>query len=364
MVIKEILDEWDYELNGDPDGYADHSNKKVWWICRSDQQHKWKASIHNRVKTKCPYCSGRIVTHLNSLSNYPEIVKQIHPKNGSIDFEKIARFSHKKLWWKCSNGHEWKAEVASRVSGQGCPFCNGRRPTLNNNLAVVFPEIAKEWGVKNLNKPEEFTPFSKTKVWWRCLNGHEWQTSIANRTLSGSGCYICSGYSNQKKCEESIDGLSKRCNICCEMKLKSEFRYRRGEWVNSVCKSCESKNILSYRTMTKEGVVAEILRRKRHYCQRNNLEFDLTKKYLLDRLESNNWCCELTNIPLRAIKTTLDEKYQGFHLDSISIDRINHKGGYTKDNIRVILNQVNIFRSNGSDEKMYEIAKALLDNRK
>jgi hypothetical protein len=63
------------------------------------------------------------------------------------------------------------------------------------------------------------------------------------------------------------------------------------------------------------------------------------------------------------MKTSLDEKYQGFHLDSISIDRINHKGGYTKDNIRVVLNQVNIFRSNGSDERMYKIAKALLEYR-
>jgi hypothetical protein len=67
---------------------------------------------------------------------------------------------------------------------------------------------------------------------------------------------------------------------------------------------------------------------------------------------------------MRSIKTSIDEKYQGFHLDSISIDRINHTSGYTKDNIRFVLNQVNVFRSNGSDERMYKIAEALLKNRK
>jgi len=42
------------------------------------------------------------------------------------------------------------------------------------------------------------------------------------------------------------------------------------------------------------------------------------------------------------------------------LDRIDPKGGYIKNNVRFIINQVNIFRQNGGDEKMYEIAAALL----
>lgn len=94
------------------------------------------------------------------------------------------------------------------------------------------------------------------------------------------------------------------------------------------------------------------------------LPFDLTKEYLLNRLREIDWKCELTGLTMRSIKSSIDEKYSGFHLDSISLDRIKHDGGYTKDNVRIVLNQVNIFRSNGDDDCMYKIAQALLENRK
>ena len=34
--------------------------------------------------------------------------------------------SHKKVWWKCHDGHEWQAEIKSRYYGKGCPYCSGR----------------------------------------------------------------------------------------------------------------------------------------------------------------------------------------------------------------------------------------------
>ena len=29
----------------------------------------------------------------------------------------------KKVWWKCSKGHEWQAAIGSRNRGSGCPEC-------------------------------------------------------------------------------------------------------------------------------------------------------------------------------------------------------------------------------------------------
>jgi hypothetical protein len=366
MVIEKLLDEWDYERNGPTDGYSNFGRKKVWWICKRDSSHRWLAVLNNRAKgTGCPYCAGRLASKENALSNHSKIVSEIHPKNGSVDASKITQFSSQKLWWLCSENHEWKATVASRVSGQGCPFCKGKKPTETHNLLVIFPKIASEWSSKNDSFPKDYLPFSSKKVFWQCNKGHEWKASIRDRTLSGSGCHICSGYVNQHKCEISEDGLSKKCNCCNEMKLKSEFRGRksRGYWINSICRKCESDKVVSYRTMTKEGIVAEILRRKRHVCAKEKIPFNLTKEFILNRLNEIEWKCELTGLPLRSLKTSLDEKYQGFQLDSLSVDRINHKGGYTTDNVRFVLNQVNIFRSNASDERMYEVAEALLKKR-
>ena len=31
--------------------------------------------------------------------------------------------SGQKVWWKCSNGHEWQAIIQDRNKGSGCPIC-------------------------------------------------------------------------------------------------------------------------------------------------------------------------------------------------------------------------------------------------
>ena len=31
--------------------------------------------------------------------------------------------SDKKVWWKCSRGHEWQTRISHRNAGSGCPQC-------------------------------------------------------------------------------------------------------------------------------------------------------------------------------------------------------------------------------------------------
>lgn len=63
-----------------------------------------------------------------------------------------------------------------------------------NSVQTLLPELAKEWNYdKNLSlRPEMFTTGAQTKVWWKCALGHEWQSTIGNRTR-GNGCPYCSG---------------------------------------------------------------------------------------------------------------------------------------------------------------------------
>lgn len=64
-----------------------------------------------------------------------------------------------------------------------------------NNLANVYPDIAKEWHpTKNGDLiPQRMTPKSGKKVWWECAKGHEWEAVISNRTRKGSKCPFCLG---------------------------------------------------------------------------------------------------------------------------------------------------------------------------
>ena len=65
-----------------------------------------------------------------------------------------------------------------------CPNCQGRKAGDDNNLSVVFPEIAKEWDYsKNKTKPNEYTFGSHFMAWWKCKKNHKsFKSIIKERT--------------------------------------------------------------------------------------------------------------------------------------------------------------------------------------
>ncbi|MBD1881195.1 zinc-ribbon domain-containing protein [Coleofasciculus sp. FACHB-T130] len=201
-LYPELAKQWHPSKNEKltPDQVVAGSNKKVWWQCPNGTDHQWQAAPNTRAGQRigCPFCAGKSSSVTNSLTSlYPEIAKQWHPtKNGMLTPDHVVSGSHSKAWWGCSNdpNHEWEAVIKSRVNGSGCPFCSGRRPTVVNSLARLYPEIAKEWHpLKNGTlTPEEVTAKSSKKAWWRCAidPSHEWEATLANRT-TGRGCPAC-----------------------------------------------------------------------------------------------------------------------------------------------------------------------------
>ena len=57
-------------------------------------------------------------------------------------------------------------------------------------------ELMAEWNWEKNTElnfdPKTLTLGSHTKAWWKCIKGHEWQTTISHRT-NGSGCPYCAG---------------------------------------------------------------------------------------------------------------------------------------------------------------------------
>lgn len=194
-----LLSEWDRERNKPllPDDVSHGSKKKIWWLC--EKGHSWKAAVYTRTKgSGCPYCKGRhTLPGRNDLaSRCPGLMAQWHPeKNAPLTPQQIAVNSHRSVWWRCEQGHEWRATVKSRTKGAACPVCANRKvfPGVND-LATTCPELAAEWDTeKNLPlKADELTRGTRRKVWWRCKKGHQWQASVASR-VSGTGCPVCAG---------------------------------------------------------------------------------------------------------------------------------------------------------------------------
>ena len=54
------------------------------------------------------------------VSDYPELASEWHPtKNGGLIPEDVLLGSNKKVWWICSEGHEWAARIYSRTGSLG-----------------------------------------------------------------------------------------------------------------------------------------------------------------------------------------------------------------------------------------------------
>lgn len=123
-----LAKEWHPTKNGalTPGDVTPGSDKKVWWLCKRDKTHEWKALIRNRTKgSGCPFCSGTAVTIHNCLATInPKLAEEWHPtKNGSLTPFDVFPGSHKKAWWLCKNGHEWEADLSNRAKGTGCKLC-------------------------------------------------------------------------------------------------------------------------------------------------------------------------------------------------------------------------------------------------
>ena len=128
------------------------------------------------------------------LFSNPNLVKEWnYERNGNLKPEHFTKNSGKKVWWKCSKGHEWQERIIGRNRGSGCPFCSGRYSIVGeNDLQTVNPLLADEWHYEKNDglTPIEVLPNSNKKVWWKCSEGHEWQARIADRN-KGRGCPKC-----------------------------------------------------------------------------------------------------------------------------------------------------------------------------
>ena len=197
---QELLDQWvEFKnLPITPTVISRGSKRKVWWQC--EKGHCWQAAVHSRTGsgTGCPICSGKVPlsgeTDLATL--HPDLARQWHPKrNAALTPEQVLPGSHRMVWWVCERGHEWRAQIKSRVEGSGCPVCANREIHPDeNDLASQFPFLTTQWHpTKNRPlTPNQIPPGTTRKVWWICEKGHEWQATVASR-VSGSGCPVCSG---------------------------------------------------------------------------------------------------------------------------------------------------------------------------
>lgn len=172
--------------------------RKLWWRCAPG--HEWETTGNSRASsgTGCPTCAGqRILEGFNDLATVrPDLASEWHPtKNGSRLPSEVTVSNGKKAWWLADCGHEWEAVVSSRTGqGVGCPVCSGRRTLAGfNDLATLQPSVALSWHpMRNgTTTASDVNQYSNSSRWWLCDQGHEWESTVNNRS-HGQGCPFCS----------------------------------------------------------------------------------------------------------------------------------------------------------------------------
>lgn len=183
------------------------TGRKIWWQCADG--HEWETTGNSRTSsgTGCPTCAGqRILDGFNDLATVrPDLAAEWHPtRNGDRRPSEVTISNGKKAWWLAGCGHEWEAVVASRTGqGVGCSVCSGRTTLAGfNDLETLQPRVASSWHpvLNGGVMPSDVTQYSNSIRWWLCNEGHEWQSTVNNRS-HGQGCPFCSeggGYKRAK----------------------------------------------------------------------------------------------------------------------------------------------------------------------
>ena len=212
----ELAAQWHPTKNGDltPDKVLVGSHDRAWWLLPYDDPDTgkhfdfvWLARISSRISRNrgCPYLTNKALwPGFNDLATkYPEMTAQWHPtKNGDLTPDKVIVGSWQWAAWLMpyddpkTGKHfdfEWNARVIDRMKNPGCPYLSNSRVWPGyNDLTSCYPEIAKEWNSsRNRTTPDRVLKTSSHKAWWICQYGHEWRTSVDERTRRGTGCSKC-----------------------------------------------------------------------------------------------------------------------------------------------------------------------------
>jgi hypothetical protein len=93
-----------------------------------------------------------------------------------------------------------------------------------------------------------------------------------------------------------------------------------------------------------------------------NVEFTITKDFLVDLYQKQNGKCFYSNRELRLILSERNRNNNDYH--SLSIDRINSEKGYTEDNAVLCCSIVNIMKNGLSEVDFLNLCSDIINNNK
>lgn len=156
------------------------------------------------------------------------------------------------------------------------------------------------------------------------------------------------------------------CSICKEYKDEIEFDINKNKSIlrhyrDSRCKKCKTKQGSRCRnSRTGEAAINRIITERwlgaRNRAKKYNIEFDITKEYLLDLLKFQDYKCNISKIDLTF------ELGKGRVYTNLSIDKKVSSLGYIKGNVQLVCMAVNQMKSDLDINTLLHICNCIIKN--
>lgn len=231
---QDLLDLWDYDLNNkNPDQVSCCTANEYYFKC-SENRHE--SALHRIDCVTTKYKNKKICTKCNSFAQYAidKFGKNIldlywdYDKNIEDPWE-ISHASKCEIWIKCLdvNYHDSYSTLPRFfLSGNGCPYCNGKRIHPRDSFAYHCIQKYGEdfldlyWDYeKNTLNPWEIAPQSNVYIYLKCDIHGPYKIYASNFYKHGTLCAECSRERDksrlQEKVEKYIDNIY-HFNICHE----------------------------------------------------------------------------------------------------------------------------------------------------
>jgi hypothetical protein len=176
----------------------------------------------------------------------------------------------------------------------------------------------------------------------------------------------------------------RRCSQCKELKDVEDF-FDRGDrsGKRSECKSCSQASLLRYRhktgrngqreygsqktqgwrkssyqtrRATLRGWITSNLTTRRQQCRTRDIEFTITVDDVIGLYEKQKGFCALTGRELKWGTGTNRGP------DTLSMDRIEASGGYTRENLRLVTHWANVARQRFTDAEFVERCREVVQS--
>ena len=147
--------------------------------------------------------------------------------------------------------------------------------------------------------------------------------------------------------------------VCVCGNIKKCRRSRLVDGRNTSC-GCMMKSHLCPREKLSDLTISSHLwERIKSNAKKRNLDFSITKEYILQLFISQNQKCPLSGIELKLPIRRSDN----WAANLASLDRIDSKKGYIDGNVRWLLWKVNRMKWDMTDEELYEICQIIMRNK-